>query len=79
MKPADRAAGDDDEGEGKQLAGEDRAGPVDESRESRKLQWGQSDENAHGQKENRPDLHEGREIVPGESSIHTGSTLAMKP
>ena len=57
------AAGDGDEQEGEQGAGEDRAGAVDEGGDGRHLQVRTHDQYADGQGDDGPDLQEGRQIV----------------
>ncbi len=92
VKARHRAAGDGDEQEGKQTAGEHRPRAVDEAADRRHFQIRPDDENADGQRGDRADLEEGREIVArrqqqphrqhrGDEAIgdqHEGQRLALE-
>ena len=54
MEAGDRAARDGDEAEREDLAGEDRAGAVDEARERRQLQLRPHEQDADGQHHTTP-------------------------
>ena len=92
MKARHRPAGDGDEQEGKEAAGEHRPRAVDEPADRRHFQIGPDDENADRQRGDRADLEEGRQIVArrqqqphrqhrGDEAIgdqHEGQRLALE-
>jgi hypothetical protein len=63
VKARDRPAGDGDEAEREQLAGEHRPGAVDEARQRRQLDGRPHHEEAGREQQHRPDLDERGEIV----------------
>ena len=63
VESGDRAAGDRDERERKDLAGEHRSRAVGELRQRRHVQRRQRDHDAERQREDDADLHERRQIV----------------
>ena len=65
MKAADRAAGDGDEREGKNISGEHRAGAVDEAGQRRHVQHGPQRDDSQCQQSNGSQLHERAQVVAG--------------
>ena len=63
MKSGNRAAGDGDEAERKNLAGEDRTGAVDEAREGGQLQLGTHEQDADRQHHHHAQLHERAQVI----------------
>ena len=63
MKTGDRSAGDGDEDERKDLAGEDRPVPRDELGERRHLQHRMDDDDRDGEQRNHAELEESRQIA----------------
>ncbi len=58
MEAGNRAAGDGDEAEGEDFAGEDRTGAIDEAREVGHLQHRPRKENADGEQQDYAQFHE---------------------
>ena len=63
VKAGDGAASNGDEAEGKQFAGENRTGAIDERCERRHPQVRQHEKNTGHQRENRAQLHERAQII----------------
>ena len=63
MESGDRAAGDGDEAEREDLAGEDGAGAIGEAGEGGQLQFGAHEEDADGEHEDDAELDEGAEVI----------------
>ena len=63
VKAGDRAAGDGDEAERENFAGEDGAGAVDEARERGHLQRRAHEQDADGERAIDAELHESAEII----------------
>ncbi len=78
MKAGDRAAGDGDEAERKNLPGEDRPGAVDEAREGRQLQFGADKQNADPQHEYHPQLHKRAEVIARRQQQPHGQRAGQK-
>jgi len=63
MESGDSPAGDRNEAEGENLSGEDGTRPIDEARQRRELQVRAQQDDAHGQQNNYPQLHERAQVV----------------